>query len=69
MLFRSLLAAGGVKDEDRIVRAYRLVLGRAPADGERQVALTFLRGAGDQRTAWAAVLQSLFASADFRYVD
>src|SRR5439155_2134269 len=55
---------------DLLDRAYRLTLGRAPTDGERQVASKFLRDkAGDAREAWALIFQGLFASADFRYVN
>ena len=56
-----------ITDEDsRITRAYRLALGRLPTDGERAVATKFLE---KNPNAWAAVFQSLFASADFRYVE
>ncbi len=45
-------------------------LGRLPDDGERQVARRFLRGrADDAAAAWSILFQSLFASADFRYVN
>jgi cytochrome c553 len=64
-----LLAEGGADDGARLVRAYRLCLGRAPTDGERRVGLAFLRSAGDPREAWARVVQALFASADFRYLN
>jgi hypothetical protein len=57
-------------DDARIVRAYRLALGRGPTDGEKAVARRFLGGrSGDPKEAWTAVFHALFASADFRYVD
>ncbi len=57
-------------EESRIERLYRLALGRLPDDGERQVARRFLRGrADDAAAAWSILFQSLFASADFRYVN
>ena len=52
--------------KDPLERAYRLALGRAPSAGERAVATKFLeRNPG----AWAALFQSLFASADFRFLE
>jgi hypothetical protein len=65
-----LLAEAGMSEDDRIARAYRLTLGRAPTDGERRLAQKFLTAdAGDPAAAWALLFQSLFASADFRYVN
>ena len=64
-----LLEETHADDAARIARAYRLTLGRAPTAGERDVASRFLRDAKDPREAWAALLQSLFASADFRFVN
>jgi hypothetical protein len=63
-----LLAEKLPDDEPRIARAYRLTLGRTPTAGESAVAARFLadRPPAD---AWPALLQALFASADFRYVD
>lgn len=57
-------------DDARITRAYRLVLGRLPTSGEREVAAKFLANqSGDPKAAWATLFQVLFASADFRYVE
>jgi cytochrome c553 len=54
------------KQSDPLERAYRLALGRSPSAGERAIATKFLEmHPGD----WAAVFQSLFASADFRFVE
>ena len=47
--------------------AYRLALGRLPAEAERRIALKFV---GEQKeNAWANLYQALFASMDFRYVN
>jgi hypothetical protein len=54
------------KRADPLKRAYGLTLGRSPSEGERAVAAKFLE---KNPGAWAAVFQSLFASADFRYVE
>jgi hypothetical protein len=55
---------------DLLERVYRLTLGRVPADGERQIAVKFLRDRQkDALGAWALLIQGLFASADFRYVN
>ena len=37
--------------------------------GERSVTAKFLANQKDEKEAWAAVFQALFASADFRYVE
>jgi cytochrome c553 len=50
---------------DAISRAYRIVLGRLPMDGERNVALNYIQKTGD----WTGLIHSLLASADFRFVD
>jgi len=55
--------------DERIGRAYRLCFGRAPTSGERTVTVKFLIKQKDEKEAWAAVFQALFASAEFRYVD
>jgi Protein of unknown function (DUF1553) len=55
-------------DAARLTRAYRLTLGRPPTDGERAVARRFLAGR-DPTDAWASLFHTLFASADFRYVE
>jgi hypothetical protein len=55
--------------DERITRAYRLTLGRAPTAGEREVTAKHLASQNDEKEAWAAVFQAMFASGDFRYVD
>jgi hypothetical protein len=55
-------------DDARVIRAYRLTLGRAPTAAEQQVAAKFLHGR-EPHEAWALLLHALFASADFRYVN
>jgi len=61
-----LLAEDLSNDTARLDRAYRMTLGRAPTAGERTVAEAFLE---KNPGAWPAVFQSLFASADFRFVE
>ena len=63
-----LLAERHADDAERIARAYRLVLGRAPTRSEREIAARFLKGK-TEKDAWAAVFHALFASAEFRYVN
>ena len=67
-------------DSERIVKAYRRVLGRTPTDSENRLVTDFLNAyreaaLADPATAgqavagaWKAFVQSLFASAEFRYV-
>jgi cytochrome c553 len=66
---RRLLAEPARDDNERITRAYRLALGRPPADAERRLIAAFLAGASDHEDAWAQAFQVLFASVDFRYVN
>jgi hypothetical protein len=58
-----------VDDAARLERVYRLVLGRGPNAAERTIALDYLAQGEDTAAAWSALVQSLFASPDFRYVE
>nr|MDQ3625238.1 DUF1553 domain-containing protein [Verrucomicrobiota bacterium] len=70
------VAAVAPDDAAQIEAAYALILGRPPAAGERAAALSFLRefqsaappGKPDPYAACAAFCQTLFASAEFRYL-
>ena len=55
--------------DERIIRAYRLTLGREPTNRERHSVSVFL-GESDSPTEkdWSLVFQALFASPDFRYL-
>jgi cytochrome c553 len=64
-----LLAEPHPTDAARLARAYRLSLGREPTPGEREVAARFLAGRPDKPAAWGLLVQSLWATADFRYID
>ncbi len=67
-------------DAERINLAYRRTLGRPPTEAEQQVAIQFLQrttSASDSKggasqtpelEAWTTLVQSLFASIDFRYL-
>jgi hypothetical protein len=68
-----LLAEKNVDMAGRIDRVYRLALGRLPSTGERRLAERFVAGAGsapkEKEDAFAQLVQALFASMDFRYVN
>jgi len=70
-----LLSDGALKtDEARLVHAYRVTLGRAPSEGERKIAMKFLReaasgGKADAQAAWSRLFHAMIASMDFRYVE
>jgi len=72
---QKLLAAKLADDRERVARAYRLVLGRPPTDGEVTLALKFLPAessaseAAKRAEAWGRFYQALFASVDFRYLN
>jgi mono/diheme cytochrome c family protein len=74
-----IAASGGGSDAARLDLAFRLTLSRSPTPDEIEAAQTFLRDfeqslesskplAEKQKAAWSALCQSLFASAEFRYV-
>jgi hypothetical protein len=59
-------------DDARFAHACHLILGRPPRAGEVALARGFLAGvpAGEPAAAaWAQLVQALFASADFRYLE
>ena len=59
--------------QGRINWAYRLTLGRAPSTSELRLAEKYLSGASgsskEEQDTWAQLVQALFASMDFRYVN
>jgi hypothetical protein len=63
-----LLSEKPADDRARVVRAWRLTLGRAPTEGEAAVALKGVAAAADAETGWASIFHALFASVEFRYV-
>jgi hypothetical protein len=69
-----LLAKSGSDNKTRVEEAYRLALGRRPAEGELRVALRYLgeptaSSSRERLQAWAQLCHSIFASLDFRYLD
>jgi hypothetical protein len=74
---RRLLGEKGMQAPARIELAYRLALGRRPSSSELMRIQKFLddfhRTAGDKDRgglgAWSSVCQTLFASAEFRYLS
>lgn len=69
---RKLLAESGLDDAARLDRAFRVTVGRSPTSTEREISLRHVQAANsstEQSVAWATLLQSLFASIDFRYVE
>jgi Protein of unknown function (DUF1553)/Protein of unknown function (DUF1549)/Planctomycete cytochrome C len=70
---RRLLALEGLDEVGRLTRAYRLALSRPPTEAEIRLARKFLARPSatpqDQENAWAQLVQVLFASLDFRFVN
>lgn len=71
---RKLLAEPGLDDVARLDRAFRVTMGRCPTSTEREISLKHIQASSagtpeEQTAAWASLLQSLFASIDFRYVE
>jgi hypothetical protein len=56
-------------DAKRVTKAYRAVFARDPSADESRDALTFLKQAGNDAAGWTRLIQSLLASAEFRYVN
>jgi hypothetical protein len=61
-------------DEARVLAAYGAALSRAPTAAERRLALDFVQSSPGDETAtqqerWTLLLQTLFACADFRYLE
>ena len=68
----------GSDDTSRLRQVYQTILGRIPTDRESRIALDFLSISDSEPAAqrdekrrenWALLLQTLFASADFRYLN
>jgi len=67
-----LLAASHLNDRQRAQRAILQTLGRQPLPGELRNIAAYVQTAGNEtgelQTRWSQVIQSLFASIDFRYL-
>ena len=58
-----------IGDDQRIRRTFLAILGREPTADETRLVTTYLQNHdGDRQQAWSEFVQSLFATADFRYV-
>jgi hypothetical protein len=68
---KRLLAEPGLDDAGRLQRLYRLSLGRPPTPAESQLALAYVAAAdpANREHRWAQLVQALFASLDFRYLE
>ena len=64
---RRLLALPELSMDERIARAYRQVVGRAPSERESQLAADFL-GDSQEPQRWGQLYQALFQSLDFRFL-
>ncbi|MBS0261931.1 MAG: DUF1553 domain-containing protein [Planctomycetes bacterium] len=70
---RRILTGMNTTIEARLETAWRLVLGRSPTAAERMATARYLAeisqaDPAQSETAWAQVVQALFATIDFRYV-
>jgi cytochrome c553 len=65
---KRLLDEKGMDDSKRVAYAYQLALGRKPTKRETERVLKFLSSAGRNQQGWATFCQTLFASAEFRYL-
>lgn len=66
---KRLLAMAGLKDEERVERAYLMMLGRAPTKNEMAVALKCVKADSEVVEAWARLCHGIFASVDFRFLN
>lgn len=71
--FASRIAETGNRLDEQVDRAFVLAFGRTPTADERRASIRFLmtsrRQSGDNHEALSVFCQSLFASAEFRFVD
>jgi cytochrome c553 len=65
---RRLFKEKSMDDSARVAYAYQLAVGRKPTQAERDRVLKFLNDSSRDRQAWATFCQTLFASAEFRYL-
>ncbi|MGI8989454.1 MAG: PSD1 and planctomycete cytochrome C domain-containing protein [Bryobacteraceae bacterium] len=56
-------------DEDKIDKAYRFLYGRKATDTELNRGLKFLKGAGNDASAWQRYAQVLLSSGESYYID
>jgi hypothetical protein len=75
-----VLREGDRSETDRVDRAWQIALARLPSKTERSDALTFIQQTSEsfetsesetdrRKKAWTSLAQSLFASAEFRYIE
>ncbi len=68
--FAERLLQEGRTTKDQVERAFVLVYGRMPSSEERQASHQYLKSSGLMpKTALASFCQSLFAAAEFRYLN
>ncbi len=63
-----LLDESWPSDRERTDRLFRLAVGRPPSDREAEIVQQSLRGGSSVET-WTAIVQAVFGSIDFRYVE
>ena len=69
--FSRRLAGESEDDQERIERAYRLLFGRSPSEGETRMGLRFLQSeapSGSELSPWERYGQVLMSSNEFMYV-
>lgn len=62
------LIAEKLDSDSGITKVYRQTLGREPSASERAIAVKYLKGK-DPTLAWGALYHTLFASAEFRFIN
>lgn len=66
---KEIPARGMDKFDERLSAVYRRVLCREPSSNEKQLAREFLGSASSLEAGWISIVRSLFATAEFRYLD
>lgn len=77
---RRLLDVTSLSDTDRVIRAWQMALARRPSESEQRQALALINETSasfaetqpesvQQQKAWTSLTQSIFASAEFRYIE
>ncbi len=64
-----LLAEPALDRAARTERLFRMLLGRAPTEAELAATFAYLEESGDEAETWSRLVQAVFASLDFRYLN
>src|SRR5205814_8907344 len=68
-LAKRVLDTPNLDDAGRVDLACKITLGHAAGAAQRERVLKFLSASGSREAAWTAFCHTMYASAEFRYLD